>query len=87
MPVGGGADPRRANHSQLEDGSSRLLACGSYRPRPKYSATPPVRSISQCIRSDTHGVSWEVAGFANYSGVQGEASDHEPNEVHSPRAH
>ena len=71
--------PGPATGIQLKDG--RLLACGSFRPMPKYSATPPVRSISQCISSDDAGVSWRVAGFANYSGVQGTSSDHQPNEA------
>ena len=61
--------------------TGRLLACGSYRPFPKYSAAPPIRSISQCIASDDHGASWRKVGAANYSGVQGTASDLQPNEV------
>ena len=71
--------PGPATGIQLPTG--RLLVCGSYRPMPKYSAKPPVRSISQCITSDDHGAVWRVAGFSNYSGVQGTATDHEPNEV------
>lgn len=71
--------PGPATGIQLQDG--RLLACGSFRPKPKYSATPPVRSISQCITSDDAGVTWRVAGFANYTGAQGTSSDHQPNEV------
>ena len=71
--------PGPATGIQLADG--RLLACGSYRPEPKYSTTPPVRSVSHCISSDDAGLSWQVAGFANYSGQQGHSSDHQPNEV------
>ena len=70
--------PGPATGVQLSDG--RLLACGSYRPHPKYSASPPVRSTSQCISSDDSGLSWRVAGFANYSGEQGTGTDHQPNE-------
>ena len=61
--------------------TGRLLACGSYRPSPKYSTTPPVRSISQCIASDDYGTSWRKVGAANYSGIQGTSSDLQPNEV------
>ena len=61
--------------------TGRLLACGSYRPFPKYSAKPPIRSISQCIASDDYGESWRKVGAANHRGVQGTATDLQPNEV------